>query len=248
MQDTRRQVVPGSTESKWRNGLDRNLHTLPPEYDAEPIMVLDQPKLIEMLKDPGSTMFQKAKACQRLATIGTKEAVPALAALLGDDKLGTYARFGLEPIPDPAADDALRDAMKGLKGRLLAGVVNSLGQRKDPKAVEPLSKLLYGSDAEVAQCAAAALGRISGPQAAKALQDGLTRTKGPVRDAVARGSITCASGLMARGDRKQALALYELLSRPDVIKPVRMAAMHSIIAAETSITRPKTNVSVVPRA
>jgi HEAT repeat protein len=85
------------------------------------------------------------------AEIGTKQAVPALAALLADPKLAHYARYGLEPIPDPSVDKALRDALGKIKGRPLVGVINSIGQRKD---------------AEVADAAAAALGRISGTPAA----------------------------------------------------------------------------------
>jgi HEAT repeat protein len=212
---------------------------IPPEFKADAVITLDPPKLVQVLKDPGATVFQKAKACQRLAVVGGKEAVPALAALLADPKLAHYARFGLEPIPDPSADDALREALKKVTGGLLVGVINSIGHRRDPKAVDALAKLLHGADAEVALAAAAALGRISGPAAAKALQDGLAKTKGAVRTAVAGAGLVCAEGLLAQGDRKQALALYGVLSRPDIPKSVRLAAMHSTIAAETSLTRPR---------
>ena len=58
--------------------------------------------------------FDKAMACRRLAVIGGKRAVPALAVLLADKKLATYARTALESIPDSAADDALRDARLAL--------------------------------------------------------------------------------------------------------------------------------------
>jgi hypothetical protein len=37
-------------------------------------------------------------------------AVPALAALLTDEQLAAWARIALEAIPDPAADQALREA------------------------------------------------------------------------------------------------------------------------------------------
>ena len=46
------------------------------------------------------------------------------------------ARYALEPIPDPSVDDALRDALGKLKGRLLVGVIGSLGVRRDAKAVD----------------------------------------------------------------------------------------------------------------
>lgn len=217
----------------------RNIHPIPPEFDAGPIMALDEPKLIAILKDPGSTAFQKAKACQRLAVIGTKDSVPPLAALLGDPHLGCYGRFGLEPNPDPSVDDAFRGALPKLKGGLLAGAINSIGQRRDPKAVDALVKLMNGPDPEVAQCAAAALGRIGGPQAAKALQEALTRARKGLLPAVAGACLVCAEGILAHGDRKQGLAFYELLRREDIPRPVRLAAMHAVIEAEISVTRPR---------
>jgi HEAT repeat protein len=220
---------------------------VPPEFQAASIEKMDQPALIRILKEPGSSpaaVFQKGKACHRLAQVGTAEAVPPLAALLTDPLLANYARFGLEAIPDPSADEALRAALPKVKGSLLVGVVNSIGQRKDAAALEPLAKLLYGTDADVAQAAASALGYISSPQAAKTLQDGLSKTKGAVRAAVAAAGLVCAEGLLARGDRKGAFALYDVLSRLDIPKAVRLAAMHSTIAAETSLTRPR----VVPTA
>jgi hypothetical protein len=212
---------------------------VPPEFQAAKIMALDTPQLVPILKDPAATVFQKSKACMRLAVVGTPEAVPALAALLGDEKLSQYARFGLVPIPGPSVDDALRAALKTLKGKLLVGIVDSIGQRNDPKAVEPLAKLLHGPDAEVAQAAAASLGRLGGPRATAALHDGLARTKGPVRNAVAAACLVSAETLLAQGDRKGALALYDFLSRPDIPKNVRLAAMNSIIGAEASLTRPR---------
>lgn len=211
----------------------------PPEFQAGKIDGMGPAELGALLKDPAATTFQKAKACQRLASTGTRETVPALAALLRNPQLAHYARYGLEPLPDPAADDALREAMPKLKGRLLVGVLNSIGQRKDAKAAPALARMLYDSDAEVAQAAAAALGSISGAQAAKALTDGLRKTKAPVRTAVAGAGLVCAEGLLARGERNEALALYDTLSRTDVPKPVRLAAMRGIIATEISLTRPR---------
>lgn len=211
----------------------------PPEFQSEKIRTLDEAGLIQILKDPSATTFQKAKACQRLASTGTKEAIPALAALLTDPQLGHYARYGLEPIPDPSADDALRGALPKVKGRLLAGVIDSIGKRKDAKSAGTLARLLNNADPVVAQAAAAAMGNISGLEAAKALQSGLGRTKGAMHRAVAGAALVCAEGLLAQGQRAQALDLYSMLARPDVPKPVRLAAMHGIIAAETSLSRPR---------
>ena len=108
-------------------------------------------------------MYAKAIACQQLAVGGGTSAVPALAALLADPHLSHYARFGLEPIPDPSVDEALRAALGKVKGKLLVGVINSIGHRKDAKALNALAKLLHHADSEVARAAHAALARIRPP-------------------------------------------------------------------------------------
>ena len=195
---------------------------------ADEFLTLDEGALVKILHDPEAPMFQKNIACRRLAVIGTKAAVPALAALLTDAKLAHYARFGLGPINDPAVDDALRAALPKVKGRLLVGVLNTIGQRQDQRAIEPLTKLVRDADPEVAESAAAAIGNIGGPAAAKVLRDALGKTKGPVRTAVADAALVCAESL----DRPGALALYDTLSRLDIPKPVRMAALHSAFTAE----------------
>ncbi len=79
---------------------------------------------------------EKVKAFKPLAVFGNKDAVPALAAYLADEELSSWARIALEAIPDPACDEALRSAMTRLKGRLLVGVINSIGMRRDAQAVE----------------------------------------------------------------------------------------------------------------
>lgn len=211
----------------------------PPEFQEGGISTMDAAALIRILTDGGSPEFQKAKACQRIGELGAKEAVPALSALLSNEHLSTYARYGLEPIADPSADDALRAALSKLKGNLLIGVINSIGKRKDAKASAALARLIYGADADVARAAAAALGSIGGVSSMKELQAALAKTKGMTRMAVADGSLVCAERLLAEGKRDQALTLYAYLSAPDMPKAARLAAMHGIIREETSASRPR---------
>jgi hypothetical protein len=138
---------------------------VPPMVDAQygsaaEIMALPPARLVAILQAPGASEYAKAKACQRLAVVGDKGAVPALAALLADPHLSLYARFALEPLPDPAADEALRAALGKLSGMLLVGVVNSIGRRKDVKAIAALEGFRHNPDIEVARAADAALARI----------------------------------------------------------------------------------------
>src|SRR3954453_9323830 len=146
---------------------------------------MDAAGLIRILTDAGSPEFQKAKACQRAGELGAKEAVPALAALLADEHLSVYARYGLEPIADASADDALRAALSKLKGKPLIGVINSISKRRDVKAGPSLAGMIYSADADVASAAAAAMGSLGGPASVRELHAALAKTKGATRMAVA---------------------------------------------------------------
>ncbi len=172
----------------------------------------------------------KDLACRQLAIIGTAEQVPALAALLSDEKLSHIARFALERIPGPVADEALRQTMGKARGTLLVGVINSVGQRRDEKAVGELGRLLGDADPAVAAAAAAALGKI-GPAAADTLVQALGSAPARVRPAVAHACALCAEALAAQGKRDEAAALYDRLRHAKVPKTVRIAATRGAVLA-----------------
>lgn len=164
-------------------------------------------------------LSEKAAACRQLARVGTKQSVPVLALLLSDEKLSHMARYALEAIPDPSVDEALRDALGKLSGRLRVGVIGSLGVRRDGKAVEPLSKLLADADPDTAAAAARALGSIGTTEAAESLQAALSRIL-ERNDAqkqrrqvefVCEGLLRAAEALSAAGKTSSAQAIYDRL-------------------------------------
>jgi len=199
---------------------------IPPEFNAEEIMKLDAPKLIQILKDPAATVFQKAKACTRLAVIGGKDAVAPLAALLNHPQLSNYARFGLEPNPDASADAALRASLGQLQGRLLAGVITSIGVRRDAKATDALAKLLNDSSDDIAGAAASALAHIGTPAAANALRQSLGKVRAPMQPIVARALLMAAESLAA-SNKALAQELYGVLSAPTMPGAVRLSAIRA---------------------
>jgi HEAT repeat protein len=183
----------------------------------------EQGKLIAVLKSD-APLKEKADACRELALVGDKDAVPPLAALLGDEKLSHLARYALEPIPDPAVDDALREALAKLKGRPLVGVIGSIGVRRDAKAVAPLSELLKNSDAQVAHAAARALGRIGNPAAVRVLEAALETAPAANWPALAEGLLRCSDSLSAHGKIAEAVTILARLNRPEAPPQVREAA------------------------
>jgi HEAT repeat protein len=206
---------------------------------------------VTILQSPAASRKEKADACRELARIGTKEAVAPLAALLPDYDLSHMARYGLETIPDPAVDQALRDAAGRLRGRVLIGVIGSIGVRRDPKAVGLLARYLRSPNVEVAQAAARALGKIGTPQAARVIEEAIPvgpaanpaanplpghghqlavpNTWEAVRVAFCEGLICCAEAEVAKGERQQAIILYDRVLGWDVPHQVRTAALRGAV-------------------
>jgi HEAT repeat protein len=166
----------------------------------------------------------KADACVELARVGTRASVAPLAVLLNDEKLAHMARYALEPISDPAVDDALRDAIGKLSGRQLVGVIGSIGVRRDAKAFDLLCKRLKDQDADVVQAAARALGSLGTANAARALEDALAGAQDVNRAAVYEGLLRCAEALTAHGEPAGALAIYDRLNQPQSPSQVRNGA------------------------
>jgi len=194
-------------------------------------------KLIAVLRSDAPPQ-DKAITCKQLAIYGTKECVPAVAPLLPDERLSSWARIALEAIPDAAADEALRQAMGKLQGRLLVGVINSIGVRRDVKAIEPLVGRLKDADPEAASAAAVALGRIGGASAAKVLEQSLAATPAAVRSAVAEGCILCAERFFAEGNQDEAVRLYDLVRKADVPKRRIVEATRGAILARQAAGTP----------
>ena len=191
----------------------------------------DEAKLIATLKSPDASQKDKIDACRQLAIIGGQDSIAPLAALLGDEKLSHMARYALQPNPDPAVDEALRDALGKVKGGPLVGVIGSIGMRRDAQAVPALAQLLSDSDAVVARAAARALGSIGSSEAAQALQGILAGAPAGNKLDVYEGLFRCAERLSTAGQQQEALAIYDQLYKLDAPHQVRGGALRSAILA-----------------
>jgi type 1 glutamine amidotransferase len=179
----------------------------------------------------------KQYVCRELSIIGTEQSVPVLAGMLAGEETSDMARYALERIPGTAVDDALRGALGRGKGKAKIGInarigiVNSLGQRGDTKAVRPLARLVTGKNEALATAAAAALGRIASPAATKALAAAKDKTEGKVQLVVLDAYLKCADKMAADGKKAEALAIYKELGTASMPKPIRTAAVTGMINA-----------------
>jgi HEAT repeat protein len=185
--------------------------------------------LIKILKS-GASLRDKEDACRQLATVGTRAAVPTLAELLSNEKLGHMARYALEPIPDPLVDEALRAAVVKLKGKPLVGVLGSIGVRRDAQATNALVKHLADPDSKVAQAAARSLGRIGTKEAEMALMRTLATNPPPANEAALYEALfRCAETMAAHGAREEAQSIYDVLRAGNSPPQAKVAALRGAI-------------------
>jgi HEAT repeat protein len=187
-------------------------------------------ELVGVLESDAS-VEEKAIACRKLGEFGTAEAVPALASLLDDEVLSTYARAGLERIPDPSASAALRAALETTEGVLLVGLIDSLGVLQDEKAVPALSELAGGDDIVVSDAALRALGRVANPEAVQVVKTALASG----RAGAAAACLLAAEQQRARGHNDVAITLYDAVSSADVSRASRMGAIRGAIVTRDSV-------------
>ena len=178
--------------------------------------------------DTKVSLAAKQFCCRKLMQDGTTASVPTLAKLLPDAKLSHAARYALERIPATEAANALRDALPKVKGELKVGVISSLGVRQDASSVGPLGSLVGDADVAVARAAAAALGAIRSPDAAKALAAAKPDDK--ANSAVVDAKLACAESLLAGGKKTDALALYKSVATGNPPKHVKLAATRGMLA------------------
>ena len=186
-------------------------------------------RLVEVLKSD-APHAAKDYVCRKLSLIGSAASVPALAALLPDEKLSHMGRYALERMPCAEAVAAMREALSKTQGLQKIGVINSLGVRRDAKSTAALTALLKDSDPQIVAAAAAALGSIGTVQASKALGEFQKTAPESLALAAADACLVCAERLLADGKKLEAMGIYKSLSKSK-IKHVRLAAMRGLLAA-----------------
>jgi len=187
-------------------------------------------KLVGVLRSARATQACKYYVCRILRRAGSEQSVPALAGLLADEKLADAARFALQEMDYPEVGKALRDALGKTSGACRIGIVNSLGERGDRQAVAQLAALAGGNDAAVSEAAIAALGKIGGQEATRALTGAKVRKD--LEAAKADALLQCADSLVAEGKTSDAMAIYQEYSGDKYPNSLRIAAYRGIVLAE----------------
>jgi HEAT repeat protein len=198
---------------------------------ASIVHAAEEKELIAVLQSSAGAV-EKCAACQQLRIYGTAQSVPVLAALLGQERVGHAARYALEGIPGPEATAALREALPKTSGTIKAGIINSLGWRRDAGSVPLLVPLISGADAVIAKETASALGRIGSDEAVAALKGARENSNSVVRRAVLEALLVCAENRLNEGDNSGAAALYAGLYNAKVPTSIRIAAWRGLVLSD----------------
>ncbi|MDQ2730131.1 MAG: HEAT repeat domain-containing protein [Armatimonadota bacterium] len=180
--------------------------------------------LIGVLGNPVATFAGKQEASRLLWMVGTDRSSPILAQMLKDEKLNNIARYALERSPSPGASKVLRSALVGATGPALIGIINTLGDRRDPDAVGALRSFTTNADPLVQEAATTALGKIGTDSAVRALK-GEPAGNMLVNEALLRAAERMAASPNGHG---KAEALYLSLAeqgRPPVVQAGALAGL-----------------------
>ncbi len=163
--------------------------------------------------------------CRQLQLVASSRSIGLLESLLADPELSHLARAVLTQIQDPDAAASLRRTLAKTSGNVKIGIIHSLGDLQDAKAVRPLSGLLApGGDSKLRVAAARSLRAIGTRDAYRALLDSHKEASGEWRQVL---DSLIAQDFATHGDFKNARKFYEDINRP---VHLRLAGLEALIA------------------
>src|SRR6185369_8868803 len=170
------------------------------------------------LLSTNATFEARTFAAKQLGIIGSQKALPALSQLLKEGDTTWIACLALTTYPPGKADEALRLGLRFASAESRVQILNTLGDRKDVKAVGLLSHHAGDPDTAVAEAAIAALGKIGDSAAYKAIRSVDIQSRPELSGVVTDALLRYAENRRKAGDLKSALAVYnDLLHHSDLV-------------------------------
>jgi HEAT repeat protein len=150
--------------------------------------------LLKVAGSSSATPDARRLALKFLQRLATERSVPTLAKLVKEKDFSHYARLSLEQMKDSeAAGAALRDALSSAPDEVKAGIIASLGVRRDTAAASAISRLTTSSNEIIASEALVALGKIGGYEGKRYLER--ARVSGALKKKQLEGLLLCAETL-----------------------------------------------------
>ncbi len=187
-------------------------------------------QMIELIQADDATFEARQFACRMLRRIGSEASLRILARLLRDEELSHMARFALQGMTSPKVDPILRKALEELEGDLRIGIIGTIAQRGDQKAVRLIARYLGSEDKTLARTAISALGQIGGAGAARVLARADVAEE---FDQLRYDSILlCADQLAESDNSARAISLYKRMTNPALPTMIRLAAYRGLVGTD----------------
>jgi HEAT repeat protein len=197
-------------------------------------------ELAALLRSAERSAAAKERVLDLLSSAGTPSAISDIEALLADPQLRDPARRALGRIPGKAATAALTRALATAGAEFLPQLIATLGERRDPRALEPLAGLARGAvqPLDVRVPAALALARIGEPRALETIL-AVLEAAGPRQPAsLLDALLAMAERLDAAGERSLAAGLYRQLLEKAAGESARCAALLALATPPTTSQLP----------
>ena len=188
-----------------------------------------------IVSDPQTSDEAKLFAVKQLKLLAGDAQVPLLAKLLDDPKTTDDARLALQTLPGPRATEALLAALDRLQGVPLAGVINSLGARREAAAVAKLTPLLDSAERVVVTATLHALANIGTPAAGKSLAD---FPPAPALEAAWFDALLLAAANLSAKQPSSAYALCGQIWKSTSPAAPKPAALAGIVRADAAKAMP----------
>ncbi len=196
-------------------------------HNTEMLAHLEQ-KFIDYLNSD-ATLDSKQFICKKLALIGTKASVKTLGKMLTKQETSDMALMAIEQIDDPSVDELLVRSVKKTSGNIQAGIINTIGKRKDAKAVKVLSRLVNSNDAQVQASAITALGKIADSKALGVLEKNVGALTGGAQMLAYDSYLKCVDKI-AKTEISKAFGLYEKIYNSDAPSTARVVALNGMLS------------------
>lgn len=198
-------------------------------------------RLADVVERPETTADARQWACLMLRSVGTPAQVPLLAEQLyrPEPETAEAARQALESIQGPDSLAALRNFLTsrrappegGHAGRLRAGVIDSLGVRRDAAAVPILTALADDTAPLTADAAIRALARIADGPARAFLEARAAKAGVPTPPPLVEPLLRAAAAAAASGDPGAARRIHARLAEAGQTAAARQAGLVGLLDA-----------------
>lgn len=185
--------------------------------------------MIAVLKNESADFLSVQAACHTLGLMNSADSIPALTALLTkSQRVSDAARLGLQRMTDPSAGKALIAALSTVPPGRRAGIIVSLGARRESAAAPVLADVVGASDRGESKAAVQSLGQIGTIESLDLLQR-LERNDPPTLRAINE----CAFEILKRGHNRIAAAAFQsVLNKNDAPSVIRQSALFGYVESD----------------